>query len=199
MNIPDHCALNRNAIITPTRIYFNTPTVETTNRVVRHYSDYRDRFMRIQFTDEALEGRINGCMNGDLDNVVTCETILKWMGRFNHITVVAKYAARIGQCFSSTRRVSGIPKLVKIPLADTEREGRFTDGDEKLVPTSQWCNPPMNYTPPPPIEERNGPTADSLKAFFVLYMKNNNLPLIAHAHLATADYEDRGAKSEKCE
>jgi len=29
-------------------------------------------------------------------------------------------------------------------------------------------------------------------------MKNDILPLIAHAHLATADYEAEGAKNWKC-
>jgi hypothetical protein len=43
------------------------------------------------------------------------------------------------------------------------------------------------------------PTAKSLASFFVLFMKNDRLPLIAHAHLATADYEAERAKHWKCE
>ncbi len=56
----------------------------------------------------------------------------------------------------------------------------------------------MDYTAPKPVEEPGGVTADNLKAFFVLHMKNNQLPLIAHAHLATADYEDVGVKHPTC-
>lgn len=54
--IPHYCALSRKAAITPTAIYLNSPTVETTNRVIRKYSQaYGDRFLRVQFTDEKYE------------------------------------------------------------------------------------------------------------------------------------------------
>jgi len=185
MIIPDYCALIRKVTITPTKIYFNTPTVETTNRVIRHFKHVKDNFIRLQFTDELLEGRINGCEadrddqiyarafrvlnsgvrmgrwhwkflafgnsqiresgafffcepeaggDGDSDRI-TCGKILKWMGRFNHIKVVAKYAARIGQCFSTTRLVPGIsaPRIAKI--SDVERgQYCFTDGVGKISP-----------------------------------------------------------------
>lgn len=52
IKIPPYCAYARKAIITPTTIYFNTPTVEISNRVVRKYTDYGDRFIRVQFTEE---------------------------------------------------------------------------------------------------------------------------------------------------
>lgn len=55
------------------------------------------------------------------------------MGNFAHINVVAKYAARLGQCFSTTRAIHGLsaPDLIKIP--DTERNGHcFTDGVGKI-------------------------------------------------------------------
>ncbi|KAK0628708.1 RNA dependent RNA polymerase-domain-containing protein [Bombardia bombarda] len=180
MDLPSHCALVRRVTITPTRIYFNTPTVETTNRVVRHFRHVQENFIRAQFTDELLEGRITGSEadrddqiytrafrvldygirigqwhwkflafgnsqirengafffcepEGRPEDVVTCEKIRKWMGRFNHIKVVAKYAARLGQCFSTTRLVPGIsaPRIVKIP--DVEK-GKycFTDGVGKI-------------------------------------------------------------------
>jgi RNA-dependent RNA polymerase len=56
-DIPHYCAYSRKATITPTTIYFNSPTVETTNRVLRHYSrENKDgRFLRVQFTDEMAE------------------------------------------------------------------------------------------------------------------------------------------------
>lgn len=57
------------------------------------------------------------------------------MGNFSHIPIVAKYAARLGQCFSTTRAINGLsaPDLVKI--ADVENNGFcFTDGVGKISP-----------------------------------------------------------------
>jgi len=180
--LPNYCVLMRKIIITPTRVYYNTPTVETTNRVIRHYKNVQDNFIRVQFVDEILEGRIAGCEADIFDHVyerayrvlnhglkmgnvhwrflafgnsqiresgafffhqaqagtdvlVTCESIRGWMGRLGHITVVAKYAARLGQCLSTTRPVSAIitPRIIKLP--DVER-GKFcfTDGVGKISP-----------------------------------------------------------------
>lgn len=55
--IPHYCAYARKATITPSTIYFSSPTVETTNRVLRQYSRENEegRFLRVQFTDELLE------------------------------------------------------------------------------------------------------------------------------------------------
>jgi RNA-dependent RNA polymerase len=55
--IPHYCAYSRKATITPSTIYFSTPTVETTNRVLRHYAQENQdgRFLRVQFTDELFE------------------------------------------------------------------------------------------------------------------------------------------------
>jgi RNA-dependent RNA polymerase len=53
--LPNYCALSRKATITPTTIYFSSPTVDTTNRVIREYSAYGDQFLRVQFTDEKFE------------------------------------------------------------------------------------------------------------------------------------------------
>lgn len=50
--IPHYCAYIRSATITPTTVYFNTPTVDTSNRIIRQYSEYADRFLRVRFTDE---------------------------------------------------------------------------------------------------------------------------------------------------
>lgn len=56
-DIPHYCAYSRKATITPSTIYFSSPTVETTNRVLRYYArENRDgRFLRVQFTDELFE------------------------------------------------------------------------------------------------------------------------------------------------
>jgi RNA-dependent RNA polymerase len=55
--IPHYCAYSRKATITPSTIYFSSPTVETTNRVLRHYAreNQDGRFLRVQFTDELFE------------------------------------------------------------------------------------------------------------------------------------------------
>ncbi|PHH80563.1 hypothetical protein CDD82_1668 [Ophiocordyceps australis] len=63
------------------------------------------------------------------DEHVSCDDMRQWMGEFSHIKVVAKYAARLGQCFSTTRQIRSIfqPKTQRIP--DIERNGYcFTDG-----------------------------------------------------------------------
>jgi RNA-dependent RNA polymerase len=56
-DIPHYCAYSRKVTITPSTIYFSSPTVETTNRVLRRYSreNQDGRFLRVQFTDELAE------------------------------------------------------------------------------------------------------------------------------------------------
>lgn len=36
-------------------VYFQTPVPETSNRVIRQYSQYADRFLRVRFTEEKTE------------------------------------------------------------------------------------------------------------------------------------------------
>lgn len=179
-DIPNYCAYSRKATITPTRVYFSSPTVESTNRVLRYYArEHQDgRFLRVQFTDEMSQGPINSCADkkrndelftrayrtlsngiriGDRlyeflafgnsqfrengayffcpTDHLSCDDIRQWMGNFSHISVVAKYAARLGQCFSTTRAINGLvrPDIVKIP--DIERNSYcFTDGVGKISP-----------------------------------------------------------------
>jgi RNA-dependent RNA polymerase len=176
--IPHYCAYVRKATITPSTIYFSTPTVETTNRVLRHYARETEegRFLRVQFTDEKAEGRINSCadkqskdelftrvyrtlFNGiqigdrhyhflafgnsqfrengayffcETDHL-SCNDIRHWMGNFSDIRVVAKYAARLGQCFSTSRAIRSLsaPDLVKIPDINNGKFC-FTDGVGKI-------------------------------------------------------------------
>lgn len=56
-SIPHYCGYTRKATVTPTTIIFSTPTVETTNRVTRHYAKENEdgRFLRVQFTDEDFQ------------------------------------------------------------------------------------------------------------------------------------------------
>ncbi|KAK4145305.1 RNA dependent RNA polymerase-domain-containing protein [Dichotomopilus funicola] len=180
LHIPDYCALIRKVTITPTRIIFSTPTVETTNRVVRQYHRVRDYFIRVQFIDEVMDGRIRAsdadrddelyarvCRvmtqgirmgkwhwkflafgNSQIresgafffcepeDRLITCGSIRQWMGNFDHISSVAKLAARLGQCFSTTRLLRSIssPMIVKISDIETDDGFCFTDGVGKISP-----------------------------------------------------------------
>ena len=53
--IPSYCAYVRSATVTPTTVYFQTPVAETSNRVIRQYPQYADRFLRVRFTEEKSE------------------------------------------------------------------------------------------------------------------------------------------------
>ena len=59
--IPAYCTLTRSATVTPTMVYYNTPTVETSNRVVRDFAHHGDRFLRVRFTDEKNEVSQRDC------------------------------------------------------------------------------------------------------------------------------------------
>lgn len=56
--IPDHCCYIRSAVVTPSTIYYGTPSVDTSNRILRYYQEYADRFLRVQFRDEIHVGKI---------------------------------------------------------------------------------------------------------------------------------------------
>ena len=172
--IPSYCCFMRTARVTPTTVYYNTPTVDISNRVTRRYAQYADHFLRVRFTDEKTLGRIRSSINNTDDGIftrvkntlshgiiignrhyeflafgnsqfrehgayffapvagLTASDIQAWMGQFNHIRNVAKYAARLGQCFSTTRAVTGCPvEIRKIP--DIIRKGHvFSDGVGKI-------------------------------------------------------------------
>ena len=55
LKIPHYCTYVRSATITPSTIYYSTPTVETSNRVVRQYAEYADHFLRVRFGDEKFQ------------------------------------------------------------------------------------------------------------------------------------------------
>ncbi|KAE8354242.1 RNA dependent RNA polymerase-domain-containing protein [Aspergillus coremiiformis] len=156
--IPPYCCYMRSARITPSTVYYNTPTVDISNRVIRHYIEHADRFLRVRFTDEKLLGRINSTTDRTMDEVFTrikraltngivigdrryeflafgnsqfrehAANIRAWMGHFDNIRNVAKHAARLGQCFSTTRAIAGCPVEV-VKIEDVERNGyNFSDG-----------------------------------------------------------------------
>ena len=174
--IPHYCAWSRKATVTPSMVYYHTPVVETTNRVIRQYLEHADRFLRVQFTDERSQGRINSTDKTTNDEIFTrirrclmngivlgdrhyeflafgnsqfrehgayffCPTahlqtrdIRSWMGDFSPITSVAKYAARLGQCFSTTRAITGTRVQVEETDDVTKGSFNFTDGVGKMSP-----------------------------------------------------------------
>ncbi len=63
---------------------------------------------------------------------LSAQDIRSWMGSFDKIKVIAKYAARIGQCFSTTRAIKGM-KATVVEIKDIERNDFcFTDGVGKI-------------------------------------------------------------------
>lgn len=172
--IPSYCCLMRSARITPSTIYYNLPSIDISNRVIRHYINLADNFLRVRFTDEKHMGRIHFTADNTMDEVftrikralangivigstryeflafgnsqfrehgayffapkdgVTAANIRAWMGQFGHIRNIAKHAARLGQCFSTTRAISGCSAHVK-KIDDITRNGyTFSDGVGKI-------------------------------------------------------------------
>lgn len=176
--IPPYCCYTRAATVTPTMIYYASPTVETSNRVIRDYSNMEDRFLRVKFTDEKDEGRLNGRSDHEHDEILRrvkrtmkegiiigkrryeflafgnsqfrehsayffapkpewdADNIRINMGTFRHIQEVAKNAARVGQCFSTTRAVRGMKVMIKkVEDVSVQYNGKpliFTDGVGKI-------------------------------------------------------------------
>ena len=171
--VPRYCTMVRSATVTATTIYFNSPSMDTSNRVIRQFRQHEDRFLRVKFRDESYKGTImnfgddtcdelftrvkrtmkNGIVVGDRryeflaygnsqfrehgayffapTSTLTTEMIRDWMGDFEGIKTVAKYASRIGQCFSTTRAMPSSVAINRIP--DIERNGYcFTDGVGKI-------------------------------------------------------------------
>ncbi|CAG7971093.1 unnamed protein product [Penicillium nalgiovense] len=204
--IPNYCCFMHTARVTPTTIYYNTPTVDISNRVVREWSTKGapGRFLRVRFTDERTEGRINASQRDCNDEIYTrvkrtlangitigdrryeflafgnsqfrehgayfvapdagisAGTIRAWMGQFNHIRNVAKYAARLGQCFSTTRAFTG-SSVQTIPCDDIIRNGFiFSDGVGKIskflaqMVTSQHDIKTLTGKPPSAFQFRLG-------------------------------------------
>ncbi|KAJ0901520.1 putative RNA-directed RNA polymerase [Helianthus annuus] len=176
----------RRVQITPSKVYFWGPEVIMSNRVLRHYADYIDNFLRVSFVDEELEKlystdlsprvghngvsrteiyrRIlsilkNGIVIGNKkfeflafsssqlrDNSawmfastgrVNAAEIRNWMGDFSSIRNVAKYAARLGQCFGSSKESLSVARYeveeipdIKIVRNDTTYV--FSDGIGKI-------------------------------------------------------------------
>ncbi|OZJ04567.1 hypothetical protein BZG36_02704 [Bifiguratus adelaidae] len=178
--LPKHCAHIRKVVVTPTTLNLLPKTMETSNRVIRYFSNVSERFLRIAFTDESLEKvgytpssrtttqhangdiydrieqtlkngikigdrlyeflafsssqlREHGCWFFASTRSLSAADIRAWMGDFSSIHSVAKHAARMGQCFSSTFRASTLRVENIRMIRDIERNGYcFSDGVGKV-------------------------------------------------------------------
>ncbi|KAJ1267762.1 hypothetical protein BS78_07G082900 [Paspalum vaginatum] len=188
----DHNAEVRRLVITPTRAYCMPPQMERSNRVIRHYHQVADRFLRVIFMDEGMQMLNMNALNVKAapivqnlmskttrrkttiyrrvqtfltkgfrlcgrkylflafssnqlkdrsawffaeDGATTVASIREWMGQFP-IRNVAKHAARMGLCFTSSyATVSMRPDEVDELLEDVEYNGyNFSDGIGKITP-----------------------------------------------------------------
>lgn len=146
---PINCIELHSATVTATGIIFHTPVLEITNRVIRKYRQYGDRFLRVRFEDDERMGlrKLFAASSNKMINIfqrvkrtlqqgivvadttyeflawgnsqlrdhgvyffastagITADLIRAEMGEFDD-RVIAKKAARMGQCFSTTRAVS---------------------------------------------------------------------------------------------
>jgi RNA-dependent RNA polymerase len=68
--LPPYCAMVRSAVVTPTAIYFTTPTLETSNRVIREYRQHEGRFLRVKFSDEKWKGKIMAGGDNTMDEIL---------------------------------------------------------------------------------------------------------------------------------
>lgn len=176
----------RRLVITPTKAYCLPPEVELSNRVLRHYRNVADRFLRVTFMDEGMQTLNNTvltyypapivreitsnssaqkttmfqrlrsilsngfCLCGRKysflafsanqlrdrsawffaeDKNISVMDIITWMGKFTNKNI-ARCAARMGQCFSSTYATLEVPQNeVDFELADIKRNNYdFSDG-----------------------------------------------------------------------
>ncbi|KAH7839585.1 hypothetical protein Vadar_006011 [Vaccinium darrowii] len=173
--------------ITPCKVYFCGPEVNMSNRVLRHYHQDIENFLRVSFVDEELgnlfstdlsprkpfsseekrtqiytrilsvlrDGIVIGNKKFDFlafsssqlrdnstwmfasRNGLTAADIRNWMGDFHQIRNVAKYAARLGQSFSSSTETLSVGRheIEIIPDVEILRDGIkyvFSDGIGKI-------------------------------------------------------------------
>nr|DAD32250.1 TPA_asm: hypothetical protein HUJ06_011101 [Nelumbo nucifera] len=180
----------RRVQVTPCKVYFYGPEPIVSNRVLRHYPEEIDNFIRVAFVDEELDKIFpmdlyssrkssasdddkytgiykrllsvlkNGIVIGDKKfeflafspsqlrensvwmfastNELTADSIREWMGDFRNIRNVAKFAARLGQSFSSSIGTLNVNSGEFEVIPDVEIEGEngttyvFSDGIGKI-------------------------------------------------------------------
>ncbi|PKK63030.1 hypothetical protein RhiirC2_855287 [Rhizophagus irregularis] len=146
-----YCGMVRKVVVTPTTCYILTPTMETSNRVIRYFRDKKDHFLRVQFVDEAFsevgssssnsdtsnDALYNGVYHALRDGITIGDRHYEFLAFSasrlrDHSCCVAKYAARMGQCFSSTRAIQRLPINDIEEILDIVRNG-FTFSDGKIA------------------------------------------------------------------
>ncbi|RAL47824.1 hypothetical protein DM860_011409 [Cuscuta australis] len=182
IKLEDGLVYVRRVLVTPTRVYFSGPEVNQSNRVLRHYINDIDNFLRVSFVDEEWDkiqsvdlsqrasGKTDiyhrilrilnsGIVIGDKRfeflafsssqlregsiwmfasrNGLNAADIRAWMGDFTKIKNVAKYAARLGQSFGSSREALSVPRdeIEIVPDIKIRRQGseyNFSDGIGKI-------------------------------------------------------------------
>ena len=70
-SIPAHCVEIRSATVTPTTMYFHNPSVEVSNRIIRQFAGFSDRFLRVRFSDEKYRGGIYPTPKDTMNEVFT--------------------------------------------------------------------------------------------------------------------------------
>ncbi|XP_022146807.1 probable RNA-dependent RNA polymerase 1 isoform X3 [Momordica charantia] len=80
--------------------------------------------------------------------------------------------------------------------SDLDGDIYFVCWDTELIPPRQI--PPMDYTPAPPTQLDRDVTIEDVQEYFVNYMVNDSLGIIANAHTAFADKELFKARSSPC-
>ena len=71
--------------------------------------------------------------------------------------------------------------------------------DQELIPNcAKWFVPPMNHTGMKAPELDRDVTVGDITSFFAMYLKTDNLPRIATAHMALADHYADGIVNPKC-
>uniref|UniRef100_A0A2N9GXJ8 RNA-dependent RNA polymerase n=1 Tax=Fagus sylvatica TaxID=28930 RepID=A0A2N9GXJ8_FAGSY len=140
ISLSDGLALVPRVQITPSKVYFCGPEVNLSNRVLRHYPEDIDNFLRVSFVDEDLDKLHSTVLspsassaNGERwtsiydrilstlrNGIVIGADIREWMGDFHQIRNVAKYAARLGLSFGSSRETLSVSRHEVEDILDVE-------------------------------------------------------------------------------
>ncbi|KAM5566916.1 RNA-dependent RNA polymerase 1 [Rosa sericea] len=80
--------------------------------------------------------------------------------------------------------------------SDLDGDIYFVCWDPELIPRKQIQ--PMDYTPAPPVEMDHDVTIEEVEEYFVNYILNDSLGIIANAHTVFADREYNKAMSHPC-
>ncbi|KAK0595797.1 hypothetical protein LWI29_010039 [Acer saccharum] len=148
--------------ITPSKVYFRGPEASLSNRVLRSHPNDIHNFLRVSFVDEDGERLFANVLSSHRTSSSTNEDGRTGVYRRilsivrDGIVIGAKFAARLGQSFGSSREALHVDssEVKIIPDVETKRGGVnyvFSDGIGKIsadlaqIAARKWgCT---NYTP----------------------------------------------------